>query len=69
MRLDIKISKIYHEASSPGGRMGDISDGSACAASYPNEFITRREIRGTRLPVIRVKEKEVFAFARVRMRL
>lgn len=72
MRLDIKIFGIYHETSSPGGERA-ISQvvwmGCAVrAASHPNEFITR-EIRGTRLPVIRVKEKEVSASTPVRMRL
>lgn len=62
MRLDIKISRIYYETFSPGGRTRDISGGlGRMRRSRPNEFITRREIRGTRLPVIHVKEKEVSA--------
>lgn len=45
------------------------SDRTRRAAAEPNEFITRREIRETRLPVIRVKEKEVSASARVKKRI
>lgn len=39
MRLDIKITGIYHETSSPGGRTGDISSGSEGMRRIPLERI------------------------------